>query len=129
MRHSPTTPEPSGRLGSDDHPVGEVTDPGQQQAAPARQGSVEFTDLDLLASRLELEGAHYDELAAIAEFIGPAKETRASAEDLANVGVGVVELLSRRVNKEGKVKQKLGVAGIRVEKCGICLAQFRDAQR
>lgn len=31
---------------------------------------------------------------------------------------------SRRYNAEGKLKLKLSLGGVRVERCGICLAQF-----
>ncbi|PWN42148.1 hypothetical protein IE81DRAFT_290742 [Ceraceosorus guamensis] len=47
---------------------------------------------------------------------------------MSNLAVARVELLSRRTTKEGKIKQKLGVAGVRVDKCTICLNQFRPLQ-
>lgn len=31
---------------------------------------------------------------------------------------------SRRYNAEGKLKLKLSLGGVRVERCGICLTQF-----
>jgi hypothetical protein len=51
-----------------------------------------------------------------------------SVEDPFNVSVAPVELLARRVTKEGRAKLKLVIAGVRVDKCGICLAQFRSKE-
>lgn len=52
-----------------------------------------------------------------------------SMEDPFNVSVAPVELLSRRITKEGRAKLKLVIAGVRVEKCGICLTQFRPNEK
>ncbi|KAL9933420.1 hypothetical protein V8E36_007596 [Tilletia maclaganii] len=92
---------------------------------PRREPSLGITDLDLLVSELERNGDHYEDLTAISEFLGPARSTKPSAAELAALSVGHVELERRRVNAEGRVKQKLSVAGVRVDRCGICLTQFR----
>lgn len=38
-------------------------------------------------------------------------------------------ILHRRTTKEGKAKLKIVLAGQRVERCGICLAQFKSGER
>ena len=45
-----------------------------------------------------------------------------------NASVGRIELLHRRTTKDGKAKLKLVLAGVRVDNCGICLAQFRERE-
>ncbi|CAD6974214.1 unnamed protein product [Tilletia controversa] len=93
-----------------------------------REPSLGITDLDLLVSQLEENGDHYENLSAISEFLGPARSTKPSAQELANLSLGKVELERRRVDASGRVKQKLSVAGVRVDRCGICLAQFREGE-
>lgn len=41
---------------------------------------------------------------------------------------GRVECMRRRVMRDGRVKLKLVLMGVTVDKCGICLSQFRDAE-
>ncbi|KDN51965.1 hypothetical protein K437DRAFT_221375 [Tilletiaria anomala UBC 951] len=101
---------------------------GTIRASPRREASLGFTDLDVLASRLEQDGDHYEALAALGEFLGPAVETRATAEEIAELPVAKVELVSRRRTKDGKIKQKLSVTGLRVDRCTICQMQFRPDQ-
>lgn len=97
--------------------------------APRREGSLGITDLDILASRLEMTGSHYDDINAITEFLGPATLQNLTPSEVASVPLGLIEVEKRRVTKEGKTKMKLACLGIRVEKCGICLGQFREGQR
>jgi hypothetical protein len=96
---------------------------------PTREGSLGLTDFDLLVAQLEREGAHYEQLSAIGEFLGPAKPTGATAAELGSLSVGRIECDARRVTREGKVKQKLSCVGVRVDKCTICMAQFREDQK
>ncbi|KAH9921583.1 hypothetical protein B0H21DRAFT_701624, partial [Amylocystis lapponica] len=42
--------------------------------------------------------------------------------------VGRIEQERRRVMKDGRVKLKLTLLGAVVDKCGICLSQFREAE-
>lgn len=42
--------------------------------------------------------------------------------------VGRIELDRRRVLKDGRAKLKLSLLGVVVEKCGICLSQFKDGE-
>ncbi|PWZ00102.1 hypothetical protein BCV70DRAFT_200266 [Testicularia cyperi] len=99
-----------------------------QQGAPRREASLGITDFDLLVAQLEREGSHFEQLSAIGEFLGPAKRVSATEEQLASLSVGKVECDSRRVTREGKVKHKLSCVGVRIDKCNICLAQFRENQ-
>ncbi|TDL22777.1 hypothetical protein BD410DRAFT_722463, partial [Rickenella mellea] len=39
--------------------------------------------------------------------------------------LGKVEMERRRVTKDGRVKLKLSLFGVVVDKCGICLSQFK----
>ena len=42
--------------------------------------------------------------------------------------VGRIEIARRRVTKEGRVKLKLILLGTAVDRCGICLSQFKEEQ-
>ncbi|KAJ1026007.1 hypothetical protein NDA18_003667 [Ustilago nuda] len=102
------------------------------RSAAHRDGSLGLTDFDLLVASLDHPssgGRSYDRLCAISDFLGPAKGTSLSASQLSSLSVGMIECDSRRVTKEGKVKQKLSCVGVRVDKCPICIAQFREGQR
>ena len=50
----------------------------------------------------------------------------ATAEEIDSLPVGRVELERRRIDKNGKLKQKLSVIGIAANKCDICLLQFKE---
>jgi hypothetical protein len=108
--------------------------------------SPEYTDLDVFVSRLEGSGREYevspsfllysgpkDKLTPqgfshIAQFLGPAKSPAASQSALSTLLPGPITIESRRTTKEGKVKLKLTLLGVRVTKCPICLAQFREGE-
>ncbi|KAF6767573.1 Zinc finger, RING-type [Kalmanozyma brasiliensis GHG001] len=102
---------------------------GAAPSAPRREASLGLTDFDLLVAQLERDGSHFESLSAIGEFLGPAKPTAATPAQLASLSVGLIECDSRRVTKEGKIKQKLSCVGVRVDKCAICMAQFKESQR
>jgi len=40
--------------------------------------------------------------------------------------IGEVELVRRRVTQDGRVKLKMSLLGVAVEKCAICMTQFKD---
>lgn len=40
--------------------------------------------------------------------------------------VGKVELVRKRVTRDGRVKLKMSLLGVAVEKCAICMSQFKD---
>lgn len=48
--------------------------------------------------------------------------------DIESLDVARVELQSRRIDKQGKVKQKLSVVGVRCGDCSVCLGRFRVDQ-
>lgn len=50
----------------------------------------------------------------------------ATAEEIDSLPVGRVELERKRIDKNGKVKQKLSCVGINCNKCNICLIQFKE---
>ncbi|GJE85116.1 RING-type domain-containing protein [Phanerochaete sordida] len=96
------------------------------------------TDLDVLAARV-IEGDHsgrnYEDLLHISEFAGPALNIAASQDpfliDATTLKVppsGRVRLERRRTMKDGRIKLKLTLLGEHVDKCGICLSQFKDAE-
>lgn len=63
------------------------------------------------------------------EIIGPAASLQANNRRMAlleEVPTGKIEVLRRRVTKDGRKKLKLALLGIVVDKCGICLSQFKE---
>ncbi|KAL1941784.1 hypothetical protein VTO73DRAFT_6784 [Trametes versicolor] len=108
---------------------------------------LEITDLDVLASRLvegQRDGRNYEDLLLVSEIIGPAANASApsSATTPATVQaltrrsekatipyIGTVEIERRRVLKDGRVKLKLSLLGVAVDRCGVCLSQFRRGER
>ena len=58
--------------------------------------------------------------------MGPAHNDTRRAAILDEVPVGSVEVLRRRVTKEGKTKLKLALLGTVVDRCNICLSQFKE---
>ncbi|KAM0748226.1 hypothetical protein T439DRAFT_328205 [Meredithblackwellia eburnea MCA 4105] len=98
-----------------------------------RRASDEFvyTDLDLLLARLELADQrgrgeeNYDDLLLITDLLGTALPTSSSTEEIDTLIFAPVELIRRRVDKNGKVKQKLSVVGVRCVDCMICLSRLR----
>ncbi|KAJ7031937.1 hypothetical protein C8F04DRAFT_959564 [Mycena alexandri] len=104
---------------------------------------MEVTDLDVLLARLETDqrdGGNYDALWMVSDFIGPATPVRAVAGDPnrsaswpppAKTSVlltGHIEVQRRRITKDGRVKLKLALLGIAVDRCGICMTQFKKAE-
>ncbi|KAG9309990.1 hypothetical protein JVU11DRAFT_10024 [Chiua virens] len=92
------------------------------------------------------DGSNYDALLLIADLLGPATpppplpatmplllgESDPDSVDLEPVNqldpsylVGNVELVRRRVTKDGRVKLKMSLLGVAVEKCAICMTQFK----
>ncbi|KDQ07291.1 hypothetical protein BOTBODRAFT_192502 [Botryobasidium botryosum FD-172 SS1] len=95
----------------------------------------EYTDLDLLISRLEQaepgSGTDYDDLLLLSSILGPgsAGSSDGHRQAMENLPVGCVEVERRRVLKDGRVKLKLSLLGIIVDRCSVCLSQFRDNQK
>ncbi|EJC98314.1 uncharacterized protein FOMMEDRAFT_171216 [Fomitiporia mediterranea MF3/22] len=94
-----------------------------------------LTDLDLLLARLDdpdftFSGRSYDDLLLLEEIMGPATATGQLTHphtDFDDIPMGKVEVLRRRVTKDGRTKLKLALLGVVVDKCGICLVQFKES--
>ncbi|GAA6024500.1 hypothetical protein JCM8202_006350 [Rhodotorula sphaerocarpa] len=136
-----------------DEPV--IVTPPAPQPAPVPELSM-YTDLDLLLARLESRedggaegggdeagsdggerrgtaagdsGQNYDDLLLLSDVLGQAVPAGATATELAEtLAVARVECERRRVTKNGKVKSKLSVVGVRCVDCAICLARFKVDQ-
>lgn len=109
-----------------------------------RAPTVEYTDLDLAAARLEgtsdefevslgiireRSSVTYRPLQGIREitsFVSENAKHGATPSELSNLFIAPVEVESRRVTKEGKTKLKLSALGVRVLKCTVCLNNFRS---
>ncbi|WRT70561.1 uncharacterized protein IL334_007559 [Kwoniella shivajii] len=92
-------------------------------------GNREWTDLDLLVSRIESSGREFESFNQISSFLGPSKSQAATPRALDTLLTGLVNVDSRRTTPQGKVKLKLSLLGVRVSKCGICLSQFRGNEK
>jgi hypothetical protein len=90
---------------------------------------VEYTDLDVFVSRLEGSGREYEGFSQITSFLGPGKPSAATPAALSCLLPGPISVESRRVTATGKVKLKLSLLGVRVSKCPICLAQFKNKEK
>ncbi|KAJ6487801.1 hypothetical protein C8R45DRAFT_827304 [Mycena sanguinolenta] len=68
----------------------------------------------------------------VSDFIGPATPTcanrAASRYSASALLTGSVEVQRRRTTKDGRVKLKLALLGIAVDRCGICMTQFKKAE-
>ncbi|SCV67637.1 BQ2448_5248 [Microbotryum intermedium] len=104
---------------------------GSAEETTNNQDLSAYTELDLLLARLEheVDGNQYDDLTTLGELMGSARELGASQAELEMLDVAVVELERRRIDKRGKVKQKLSVVGVRCVDCTICLARFKVGER
>lgn len=115
----------------------------QQPDLPRREPSLGITDLDVFASQLahhrtEAEGSssttqrdQYDDLHLLAEFLGPAKMPGLTPAEMESLPVAPVEVARRRVvgkrdDGRDKVKLSLTVAGVKVERCAVCMLQFKQ---
>lgn len=123
--------EDNATVAAEAQPETRNSSPDSPRSPPRRQPSLGITDLDVLASRLDLEGSHFDELAALQEFLGPAESSAhgvLSPHEMASLPCGPVYIESRRVTREGKTKSKLACLGLRVERCTVCMSQFKEGQ-
>ncbi|KAH8101083.1 hypothetical protein BXZ70DRAFT_107383 [Cristinia sonorae] len=104
----------------------------------ARPQPIEYsnlTELDVLASRLEdggRDGRHYEDLLLLSEFAGPARPAISISSPSPSAStapfLGRIETQRRRVLRDGRVKLKLALFGTVVDRCGICLSQFKDEE-
>ncbi|WVQ95530.1 hypothetical protein IAU59_002627 [Kwoniella sp. CBS 9459] len=107
----------------------------QQSATPAdartssQTSRREWTDLDLLAARIEGSGREFEGFTQITSFLGPSKTPGATPAALSTLLPGLINVDSRRTTPQGRVKLKLSLLGLRVSKCPICLSQFKGGEK
>lgn len=82
-----------------------------------------FTELDILVLKLERGEATYEEIQMLSELMGESVGVGMSDPSLGVARVGKVELVSRRVDRDGKVKTKLRVGELR---CNKCMVRYKD---
>ena len=97
-----------------------------------------YTDLDFLVARIEspaaddLPGSTYDDLVTLSSLIGPAADPSSGNDNtraLEELPVAFVEVERRRVLTDGRVKLKLSLMGVAVDRCGVCLSQFKKREQ
>lgn len=95
----------------------------------------ESPDLNVLISRIDSnDGGTYQQSLSVSGVIREGERPGTAgphgrSDDSANVPlVGPVEVERRRKLKDGRVKLKLRVMGVSVEKCGICFMQFKEKE-
>lgn len=73
------------------------------------------------------------DLLLVSEVMGPAAapsaHTQAAAEKQTVPYTGNIEVKRRRVLKDGRVKLKLSLLGLPVDRCGVCLSQFKKDEQ
>ncbi|KAH9922434.1 uncharacterized protein B0H18DRAFT_1120990 [Fomitopsis serialis] len=135
---TPSQPPPSAEDSSAQRPPDRVSSVGgvaTDSGSPSEWSN--YTDLDVFVARLDVggqpdDGRSYEDLLRVSEFIGPALAPSAPSP-LASVRdehplIGRIEVERRRITKDGRVKLKLTLLGVVVDKCGICLSQFRNEE-
>jgi len=101
------------------------------------EAHLELTDLDLLVTGLDISpaaanaGSSYEDLWTISSIIGlaqagPTSEMKASA--IENLPVARIEVERRRKTKDGRTKLKLSLMGVVVDRCVVCLFQFKKLE-
>lgn len=136
---SPAQPEP--RADSAHVPPDPEADATASGASIPRAVSFEYTDLDLLVARLDNQqaleqGNGYDDLLVLSEIIGPAlpsSSTSATVQDrtqriIEDLPVAPVQIERRRVTKDGRTKLKLSLMGVMVDRCSVCMSQFKKEE-
>jgi len=66
-------------------------------------------------------------LLLLADVLGPAVP-QPHSRPVSPPPVGRVEVLRRRVTRDGRVKLKLRLLGVAVDRCAICMSQFKEGQ-
>lgn len=64
----------------------------------------------------------------LSEIIGAALPPPGPVEIVGDLPVGKIEVMRRRKLQDGRVKLKLSLLGVVVDRCGVCLSQFKDAE-
>ncbi len=58
----------------------------------------------------------------------PMRQHRQEGGYYTSIHTSSVEVFSRRTTSDGRTKVKLALLGMRVERCGVCLMQFREGE-
>ena len=58
----------------------------------------------------------------------PMRQHRQEGGYYTSIHTSSVEVSSRRTTSDGRTKVKLALLGMRVERCGVCLMQFREGE-
>ncbi|KAI0941817.1 hypothetical protein AcW1_009809 [Taiwanofungus camphoratus] len=106
-------------------------DTGHTSGGPS--AFAQMTDLDVFVARLgdgNEHGQNYEAFLTLSDVLGPAiphssSVPHASSAD-ATPFVGLVEMTQRRVLRDGRIKVRLTLLGAAVDKCAICMRQFKD---
>jgi len=61
-------------------------------------------------------------------FPRPMRQHRQEVGYYTSIHTSNVEVSSRRTTSDGRTKVKLALLGLRVERCGVCLMQFREGE-
>jgi len=84
-----------------------------------------YTDFDVLLTRLDgsaNDGQHYEDFLTVQEILGSGKPSRSITDrDWESLHVAAIEIESRRVDRDGRVKLKFSCGGLRVTKCNVSL--------
>jgi len=118
------------------HPLGSLTANVVEYERSSPPPSYEVTEWTAFLDRIQRNpsSATYEDLLLLEEVNGPSSSSSArrmghgTSNQLLNASVGLIELLHRRTTKDGKAKLKMVLAGQRVERCDICLAQFKSGE-
>lgn len=110
-----------------------LDDEGLDQAEGAREGGRTY-DVGFLSCCDFLQStdylvSHLQDFNTLSEVLGPAIHPGASQSELESLDVALVELERRRVDKQGRVKMKLSVVGVRCTDCSVCLSRFKVGDR
>lgn len=65
------------------------------------------------------------DLILVGEVLGPAIPKGSTTDEIESLPVAPVFLERRRIDKQGRVKQKLSVVGVRCIDCAVCLTRFK----
>jgi len=99
---------------------------GDHAAVPSSIPSGVPDEIETLLARID-EDPRYEDLLLLSDVIGPAESVPTSIDAL-DLPIGQIEMERRRMTKDGRVKLKLRLFGMSVDRCGICISQFKHAE-
>ncbi|KAF8578979.1 hypothetical protein K439DRAFT_1416674 [Ramaria rubella] len=131
VEHSLERPESRESSSSLDGTLSPVLQP--PRTSPGEHPLSQLTDLDILLSRLDdTSNEHrYEDLLLVSDILGPAQlgsESSSPSSIVHDLPMGKIEVMRRRKLQDGRVKLKLSLFGVVVDRCHVCLSQFKDAE-